>query len=870
MASRQGSSKGYRLYSVLLSTIPAVLVAMVLFYSLNSEKKAVVEKLELTAELYDDILREPLRQGNLLQVEREISLFIEKFSLNGVELYSSDGTLLAAKGSGDNGLKNSFMPGENLSVGWPFLLMVQYSHIVFHQDKPLAFLILYRTMSANVIVALIITLLVVLLGFRSQLQMLFFSSFAAERKEKRGGPSISLAGNDLEVEELIRQKTVELARQRDLAQASSQAKGEYLANISHEIRTSMNGVLGVLSLLQKSNLGGEKRRLLGVASRSADSLLLIINDILDFSKIEAGRITFENIVFNLREVVEESLALSVDNARGKNIGLHCYIPFDLDTALVGDPTRLRQIITNLLSNAVKFTENGEVNCRVTTVEKAEGRQRLLFTVEDTGIGIAPEKITQVFDTFTQAQTDTTRKYGGTGLGLNICKNLVELQNGEIGVESTPGRGTSFWFTLDFALAEQQNSPGLSEEMIRKQIAVFENCETCCTIISQYLPESCVTAYSCKDGTDALLRLAGMKKEGIIPEILLIGYVFIADELDSFMREILDLYGETAPDLFVLARQGGIRERLRRKGVAGIIYKPIGLVQLYEEIYGQKKCFASISEVRLGRLKGNILLVDDEQINQHVGKMVLESIGLDVEIARNGHEALKKTEEKQYDIVFMDVQMPVLSGIETTEMIRRREEIKGDFRQTIVAMTANSLQVVKERCLAAGMNGYIIKPIKPDTLIEYLRPFLSPGEDGGVKTEKLKDISIHDTDLKVFAFEKQREEESGNLSWNHPLALEYVGGDAELLADLFKLFMEKKDTLLDALDDAVTSMDSEQISAAAHAFKGAVNHFAAGQCQQLAYAIEKQAEEGVLYDIEARVTELKAAANILVVELKDRL
>jgi two-component system, sensor histidine kinase and response regulator len=851
----------------ILIMILLALMSTGLFFSFQTDKNLVVEKLEATAELCANALRDPLHQGELAQVEKELSAFAAKFSLDAVELYSSDGNVLAVNGWSDNEPQSSLMLGENLSMGWPFLLMVQYSHIIFHQERPLAFLILYRAMSATVITALVIIILVLLLCFRSQLQMVFPKSFFGNRHNRVKEAENVLPYDEAGFEKLVRQRTAEVERQRDRALASSRAKGEYLANVSHEIRTSMNGVVGVLSLLQKSNIGGEKRRLLSVASRSADSLLLIINDILDFSKIEAGHITFENIVFDLREVVEESLALYIDTAFSKKIGLHCYIPLDLRTKLVGDPTRLRQIITNLLSNAIKFTENGEISCRVAEIGKEGGEQQLRFSVEDTGIGIVPEEIDNIFKMFTQAQPDTARKYGGTGLGLNICKNLVELQNGEIGVESKPGQGASFWFTLGFERAEQQDAEGcLCDEIVGKNIVVFENCETCCTIISRYVPKSSVTGFSCKDGSDVLHQLGRMKEESNIPDLLLVGYFLIADGLDFFMRGILDLYGEAAPDLYVLTRQGGIGERLKRKGVAGIIYQPIRLLQLYGEICGKRQVAERLIEMPVERLQGEVLLVDDEQINLHVGKMILERIGFDVQIANDGHEALAKTSEKQYDLVLMDVQMPLLSGIEATEMIRRRERERGDFAQTIVAMTANTLPAVRERCLGAGMNGFITKPIKPDMLIQHLRPILLlRREERSAAAETLRTAEQRSGQVPLdIAIEEEL------LVWNHRLALEYVGGDSELLADLSKLFLQKKDALLDALEDAVKNLDRDQIGCAAHAFKGAVNHFAAEKCQHLALAIERRAEEGRLDGIEADLEELKEAAVILVEELEERI
>ncbi|HKJ64121.1 MAG TPA: ATP-binding protein, partial [Desulfopila sp.] len=701
----------------------SVILLAAFYFSYHINKESVVDKLTVVAELSAEKIRLPLTKEDIGAIEREVAAISQHYKLDGVELYGSDGSRLVEYGRQVAQPPTSMMLGENLSIRWPFLLMVQFSRIVFHEDRPLGLLILYQAMSANAVAAGCVVVLLFLL--------LFLWIATKTRPGGNGTPlsndAVTITGKreifkvDDEVQRLVLLKTADLERQRDKALQSAQAKGDFLANMSHEIRTTMNGVVGVLSLLQESNFSEEKKRLLDVAVRSADSLLLVINDILDFSKIESGRMDFERITFDLREIVEECVFLYIDTARSKGIRLHCYLPLEISTSVIGDPTRLRQIITNLLSNALKFTDNGQVSFRVDLVDAEPHMQKLRFAVEDTGIGIKEQKLEGLFEMFTQAETTTTRKYGGTGLGLNVCKKLVELQGGEIGVNSSVGQGTTFWFTLSFERAADNLAP---RALVEKKIALFDNCETCSTIIIQYLRGSALQSRLASDSDDILHQLQQFVEEGYVPEILLVDYNAVADEIDRFIEEVARLFGRRRPELFVLTRQGGIEEKLQGTGVAGIILKPVRLIQLHEYILGVPPQVEIDLSTKVEVDGARILLVDDEHINRYVGQMILESIGFDVDIAADGDEALQKTLENRYDALLMDIQMPGVDGLETTRIIRRRERRQGGgVHLPILAMTANALPAMKDRCLAIGMDGFITKPIKPETLLQHLRTYL---------------------------------------------------------------------------------------------------------------------------------------------------
>jgi signal transduction histidine kinase/DNA-binding NarL/FixJ family response regulator len=559
------------------------------------------------------------------------------------------------------------------------------------------------------------------------------------------------------LEKLVEERTEELRQKRDEALAAAKAKSEFLANMSHEIRTPINGIIGVLSLLKDARLDDEHKRLLLMATRAADSLLLIINDILDFSKIEAGKIDFESIDFDLRDLMEEVTLLFVEAAGLKQLDLHCVVPIDVESHVIGDPTRLRQILTNLLSNAVKFTDRGEVILQVARIEKFNGQQVLRFSVEDTGIGISASALKNLFRKFTQADGSTTRKYGGTGLGLSVCKQLVELQKGDIGVESEEGRGTIFWFTLPL------------------QVVAGEIHET-------------------------------------------------------------------------------------------PIYKPIRRLQLYNASRQKEEPINSTeNENRMPDLRGRILLVDDEPINQRVGVAILKKFGMEPDVANNGREAVQMALEKHYNLVLMDIQMPEMNGFDATEMIRKNERQNGLPRIPIVAMTAYAMESTREHCLAIGMDDFIAKPIKPDILIERLQPWLS------IQLPVLPDqreIPIPSSDQSSVkgGLQERHMALPAEKNWDRKRALQFVGGDEPLLRDLAALFLQRNTLLLENIQKAIQNNDAEALHEAAHAYKGAVNHFSAIKIRDLALDLENNGRAENLAGSQSLFDQLRIEAKGLIEDL----
>ncbi len=533
------------------------------------------------------------------------------------------------------------------------------------------------------------------------------------------------------LELMIEERTEELRRHRDEAVAAAQAKTEFLANMSHEIRTPMNGVIGVISLFKDAPLPDEYRRLLGTAIKSADSVMYVINDILDFSKIDAGVLEFESIPFDLRELMDETAALFVDSVNSQKLDIVCFVPLDVHCFVAGDPARLRQILNNLVNNAVKFTPEGQIILKVERIEIKDNKQLLRFVVADTGIGISEKVIPRLFDKFTQAEESTTRQYGGTGLGLNVCKQLVELQGGDIGVSSVEKHGSEFWFTLQFEVVPEPLITPSCIGLENERILVVDNNETTLKVIEHYL-SAChqVKVSSFKSGRYALRFLEQhLATQSPFDKILIDHYM---PEMDGIhlAAAIKEKYGEKTPEMYMLSPGSLGAQNAFLAGFKDVIYKPVRIDQLYDTLAGRKISRARSIQERWqsspSQLKGRVLLVDDEPINRKVARAILEKLGLETDTAINGRKALDLLETNDYDVILMDLQMPEINGYEATEKIRERETNQFIRRTTIIAMTANALESTRARCFEVGMDDYISKPIKPESLAARLSPWLNPG------------------------------------------------------------------------------------------------------------------------------------------------
>jgi diguanylate cyclase (GGDEF)-like protein len=628
-----------------------------------------------------------------------------------------------------------------------------------------------------------------------------------------------------------------LKRACDAALESANAKGEFAANVSHELRTPMNGILGMLELLQDMGLTSKQGEYLGVARKSAESLLVLIDDILDFSRVESRSLKLRPEDFYLQDVLDDVVSILSGQAQRKDLDLGYVTEQYVPSALRGEPRRIRQVLINLAGNAIKFTERGEVAIEVRVVEEVDGRALMRFEVSDTGIGIAPEAQERIFEAFAQADGSTTRRYGGTGLGLAISRQIVGFLGGEIDVQSDPGKGSTFWFEIPLEIAE--NKPERTEirrdEVAGLRVLIVDDSGVNRSFLEKTFASWGMYQHTAADGPQALEMFRQAAHEGKAYDLAVIDEFMPGMQGQELTRQIKadPEISEVKVILMTTRRQKGLQDA-RRIGIASVVSKPVRQSLLFDCISTiTKPTLTSApapgvprSELEGARcLGGRILVAEDNRANQQVAVGMLERLGCEVDVVSTGRDALEAAARTPYDLILMDCQMPEMDGYQATAQIRGLE--KGRARIPIIAMTANVQDGDSEKCLGSGMDDYMAKPLKLDTLRDKLQRWLAIAEatpsvcaERAIPQPQRDSPATEGAPLHYEAFTELRES---------------IG---EAFPKMIEVFLEDLPVYLDTLAKAIEESNAKALADAAHSIKGSARNFGAERLALMAKRLEE--------------------------------